>query len=254
MDPAYYYGNYQDIPSSPDIPLQSISTLTMNYQYSSPENQVQVAVDAVLVNPDNWQKAVSVIPKESEPGNFTISFPIDVNSFQTMATQIEKEMGTNFTSHNINVIVTVYGEDNTLFIHTLTINMPQTYIVIGNTLVQTQGESTGIFSYSLALADNPLYGTTTISSPAITMDTAPVVLGPSDTAFTKLIDSMDCTYTYNITSDQTLQPTETVTIDAILANPGVWAKTFVLVPTTQETGNFTLNFPLEMSQYVSFLK
>ena len=83
---VYYFQdgtNQPTIPSSPNIPLQDISSLTMTYQYSSPETQVQVEVDAVLVSPENWQKAVTLVPQETEKGDFSISFPIDLNSLKT---------------------------------------------------------------------------------------------------------------------------------------------------------------------------
>jgi hypothetical protein len=42
-------------------------------------------------------------------------------------------------------------------------------------------------------------------------------------------------------------------VDAILENPGVWSQTFVLVPVTQENGNFTLNFPVDLTQYTNLV-
>ena len=46
---------------------------------------------------------------------------------------------------------------------------------------------------------------------------------------------------------------ETVSVDAILENPGLWSQTFVLVPATQENGNFTLSFPVDLDQYNTLL-
>ena len=139
-----------------------------------------------------------------------------------------------------------------VFTHTLTLTTSQSFLVIGNNLIQTQRDSVGIFSYSVALATNPLFGST-IDSPALTGNTAPVVLGPNDTIFTQLINSLDFTYIYGVTSDHTMQPAETVTVDAILENPGLWSQTFVLVPATQENGNFTLSFPVDLTQYTNLL-
>jgi hypothetical protein len=124
--------------------------------------------------------------------------------------------------------------------------------VIGNSLVQTQHGSTGIYSYDVKLTDNTLFGATIINSPPVSIP-KPMVLGSGDTIFTRLIDSMNFTYQYSITSDQPLQPAETVVVNAILANPGKWSKTFVLVPATQENGNFILNFPLDLTQYTAFI-
>ena len=258
IKPSNFYGtNQQAIPSSPNIPMQFIDSLAMGYQYSSPDDQVQVEIDAVVEEPSNWQKTVNIVPREAEKGNFTISFPIDLKAYQTLAATIDKELlgagpqqyGT--PSLNVNVIATVYGKDAT-FTQTLLITMNQTYMVIGNNLFQTQSGSTGIFSYDVKLTDNSIFGATTISSPQISIPT-PIVLGSTETIFTRLIDSLNFTYQYSVTSDQTIQPTETVVVNAILANPGKWSKTFVLVPTTQETGNFTLNFPVDLTQYLAVI-
>jgi hypothetical protein len=220
----------------------------MNYQYSSPDAQVQVEIDAVIQNGNVWQKTVSIVPEESEPGNFAINFPVDVNALQTTINTIQKDLGLGTDiSPYINIVATV-DDGNMVFTHTLALTLSQTFLVIGNNLVQTQQDSVGIFSYSVALASNPLFGST-ISSPQLTGNTAPVVLGPSDTIFTQLINSMDFTYAYDVTSDHTMQPAETVTVHALLENPGVWSQTFVLVPSTQENGNFTLNFPVDLTQY-----
>jgi hypothetical protein len=255
IKPSNFYGtNQQAIPSSPNIPMQFIDSLTMGYQYSSPDDQVQVEIDAVVEEPNNWQKMVTIVPKETEKGNFTISFPIDLKSFQTLAATIDKELGaTGFgtPSLNVNVIATVYGKDAT-FTQTLAISVGQIYLVIGNNLLQTQSGSTGIYSYSVALSDNTLFGATTISSPQISTPT-PIVLGSTDTIFTRLLDNLNFTYQYNVTADQPLQPTETVVVNATLANPGKWSKTFALVPTTQENGNFALNFPLDLTQYLAVI-
>ena len=250
MAPSDFYGtNQPTIPSSPNIPLQDISSLTMTYQYSSPETQVQVEVDAVLVSPENWQKAVTLVPQETEKGDFSISFPIDLNSLKTTTQTIEKELGDiGYSPVNINVVATITSAD-AVFTHILAITQDQTFMMMGNTLLQTQGESTGIFSYSVALTDNTLYGATTISSPSVTIN-PPLVLGTADTVLINLVNSMDFTYTYDTTSDPPLsQPVETVVVNATLADPGQWSKTFILVPSTQENGNFTLNFPVDLPQY-----
>ncbi len=37
-------------------------------------------------------------------------------------------------------------------------------------------------------------------------------------------------------------------VEAVLENPGIWQKTLLLAPDTTVSGNFTLNFSLDMSQ------
>jgi len=125
-------------------------------------------------------------------------------------------------------------------------------MVIDKNLLQTQNGLTGIYGYSVTLTDNTLFGATTISSPQVSVP-PPLVLGSKDTIFTRLIDNMNFTYQYGVTSDRSIQPSETVVVNAILANPGKWSKTFALVPSATKVGNFTLTFPLDVAQYISFL-
>jgi len=229
----------------------------MSYKYTSPTDKVQVEVDAVVGESDNWQKTLVIVPKQAQNGNFSISFPIDLKSIQALAATIDKELLAEGQqtfgnpSLNIDVNVIVYDKNST-FTHTLTVDLGQTYMVIGKNLLQTQNGLTGIYGYSVALADNTLFGAITISSPQVSVP-VPLVLGSKDTIFTRLIDSMNFTYQYGVTADRSLQPSETVVVNAILANPGKWSKTFALVPSATKAGNFTLTFPLDIAQYVTFL-
>ena len=166
------------------------------------------------------KKQFQSCPKNQSPVTFNINFPVDINALQTTIDSIQKSLGLSATeiSPYINIVATI-DDGDMVFTHTLTLTTSQTFLVIGNNLIQTQQGSVGIFSYSVALATNPLFGST-ISSPPLTVNTAPVVLGPNDTIFSQLINSLDFTYTYGVTSDHTMQPSETVSVDAILENPG----------------------------------
>lgn len=66
---------------------------------------------------------------------------------------------------------------------------------------------------------------------------------------------MDIVFSYKFKSDKPLsQIAEEVEIKAILENPGSWSKTFVLVPRTSQSGDFTVNFTLDMNQMSEVLK
>ncbi len=250
VEPAYFYGTYQDIPASLQLPLSYIESLEMNYEYRAPDaGQVEVEINAVLENPNNWQKVVTLAPKQATAGGFSVPFPVDLKYLQGLADIIDKEWGSGSSSHNINIIATVYGKD-TVFTQTLPVKMTRTSIVIDNSLVKTQRETIGVYSYRIKLSENTIYGATTISSPPVTVNLTPTVVGPGSTVFTRLIDSLNFTYEYNITADRPLQQVETkVWVDAVLENPEKWSKTLVLVPVTKESGNFTISFPLDLAKY-----
>jgi len=58
---------------------------------------------------------------------------------------------------------------------------------------------------------------------------------------------MDTTYYYDFRASRPLTDLhEEVTITATLDNPEFWSKTFVLVPSTQETGDFRVDFPVDI--------
>jgi len=65
---------------------------------------------------------------------------------------------------------------------------------------------------------------------------------------------MEVTFSYSFESDRSVsQVAEEVEINAILVNPGVWSKTFVLVPLTKKRGNFTVTFPLDNEDFNHFI-
>jgi hypothetical protein len=93
MEPSDFYGNnLPTIQSSPNIPVQDISSLTMTYQYTSSDSQVQVEIDAVLVEPNNWQKTVVIVPQETEKGNFSINW-VSRSKKATLSEQIGRPFG-----------------------------------------------------------------------------------------------------------------------------------------------------------------
>ena len=99
MEPSDFYGNnLPTIQSSPNIPVQDISSLTMTYQYTSSDSQVQVEIDAVLVEPNNWQKTVVIVPQETEKGNFSINW-VSRSKKATLSEQIGRPFGAKSATH-----------------------------------------------------------------------------------------------------------------------------------------------------------
>ena len=71
--------------------------------------------------------------------------------------------------------------------------------------------------------------------------------------FQKIIESIDLVFSYKFVPDQTITiESSDIQINAVLANPGKWQKEIILVPrTAQNPGEFTFQFPLDMSQITS---
>ena len=76
--------------------------------------------------------------------------------------------------------------------------------------------------------------------------------GPAP-ATTATVSEFPETVVGNIAFSYTFQPpaagaSGTARVEAVLENPGIWQKTLVLVPDTATSGNFTLNFSLNIPQ------
>ena len=108
--------------------------------------------------------------------------------------------------------------------------------------------------------DSPFGGMTLKPPPPPTLpaSTAPPSLktvGPGETLFTKLTDKLEITFAYKFESDKPVsQLAEEVEIRAVIENPELWSKTFVLVPHTSKSGDFTVTFTLDINQMLEILQ
>jgi len=74
--------------------------------------------------------------------------------------------------------------------------------------------------------------------------------GGTEVFYTNLIESMDVEFSYNfVPQEPVTQISHEVEISAVLENEGYWRYEDNLVPKTERTGNFTLIFPLEATQF-----
>jgi len=74
--------------------------------------------------------------------------------------------------------------------------------------------------------------------------------GETEVFFTHLIESMDVEFSYKfIPQEPVTQVSHEVEISAVLQSQGFWRYEENLVPKTKRTGNFTLRFPLEATQF-----
>lgn len=70
---------------------------------------------------------------------------------------------------------------------------------------------------------------------------------PGQICFTELIDDITVSFAYEFAPDGPVNATTSeAEIVAIVANPDLWEKELVLVPTTVKEGDFTIHFPLDL--------
>jgi hypothetical protein len=121
---------------------------------------------------------------------------------------------------------------------------------------------TGNFSYTIWLDEDKtaLYGVGVSElSPEPYWPPLVISRSPGEVYFPRLIDIMKSSFSYSFICDQPVTDlVEEVEVTAILkypeieAIPGypeVWQKTFTLVPETQESGGFVLEFPVDINYF-----
>jgi len=114
------------------------------------EQSQEVEVTAVIENPENWSKSLVVVPKTNEVGSFTISFPIDINYFETVIDAIEQETGVRGSSYNIvikadihTVAHTSLGTINEIYTQTLSVKLGANTLTFGKELSRSKSGSIG---------------------------------------------------------------------------------------------------------------
>ncbi len=74
---------------------------------------------------------------------------------------------------------------------------------------------------------------------------------PNPIYFSKIIESIEVSYSYKFLSEETVsRVTEQVEISAVVTSPGMWEKEITLVPLTEKTGDFSISFPLNPSDFL----
>lgn len=91
----------------------------------------------------------------------------------------------------------------------------------------------GQFNYTIFLKPSDLYGPAPVT-------TATVAEFPE-----AVVGNIDFSYNFQPSAADV---SGTARVEAVLENPGIWQKTLVLVPDTATSGNFTLNFSLNIPQ------
>lgn len=272
---AYLYGDIsletsaslqvpQNPASTPKYPIELTDRFNMTFAYRLlPDKPVkgiseQVEVKATLQKLGADAEEIILVPTTNQTGDFSASFSVN-------ASQIASSTATTITAFVYATIRTDTTPIFESFRQSLTIRPNGPLFEVDKSLTASQQasfgglnyEQTGSFDYSVLFKPTSPFGAITLK-PAIPPEPPPPApsaktLGPEEMIYSKLFDGMDVTFSYNFGADQTVsQITEVVEINAILENPGVWRKTFVLVPLTQKSGDFKVTFPLSTDNFSYF--
>lgn len=257
-------------PSTPKYLSEIIDTFDMTFTYrlvpDKPVTKIseQVEVKAVLNKPEVGPEEVILVPTTDLTGDFTVSFSMDASELASSAT----------TTIKANVYTTVETDTGPMFesfSQSLAIQSRGPLLEVSRDLTNTQQasfgelsyEQSGEFDYSVRLKSDSPWGAITLRPPSPEPLEPPpeppvlpsaTTLGSGEAIPHQLFDRMEVTFSYSFESDRSVsQVAEEVEINAILENPGVWSKTFVLVPLTNKSGDFTVTFPLDNGDFSHFI-
>jgi len=93
--------------------LRIVDSIEGKYSYSltsdPPVQQAthKVRIIATLSHPDNWSKAIELVPETSKTRTFTITYPVDTVQLLELAKVIEEQIGIQASSYNLAIQATV---------------------------------------------------------------------------------------------------------------------------------------------------
>jgi len=269
LKPSHLFGPEPTEPPEPPPNTQYPTALIedeidMSFRYETDSALLQevkqgVKIEAVLKNGDLWQKVLELVPVTDKTGGFKIEFVLDMDEIDELFDTIDGEVGVSTRTRQITIVATVgLGEklESETLIQSLPIILSPSVLEIGGELVKEVPDDAGgiaargTFDYTLYLEENSLYKTDTLKPPEYTpyVTPEPKTLGVGPVIPYGLVDRMDISYYYSFQASRPVEiMTEEITITATLESPDIWSKTFVLVPSTRQTGDFRLDFPVDIA-------
>jgi len=228
-----------------------------------------ISVQAILQNPGIWQKTFALVSPVVNSGKNTLSFSVSLDQLKQQFDAIDKETGLTTSPRSVIIQATVSsGTDS--FVQSLPLILDLDVLQVGGNLQQQQDSGTGSFDYVVNLKPNSIFDTNTLKPPVVletatlpsfelsgkppmTTTSLPSVLESGQTAFINLIDKMDVNFGYLFQANKPVENLKT-TVDmvATLAVPQSWSKDFTLL-NTEKSGDFSLNFPIDLSSYMQLL-
>jgi len=264
-----------EVETTPRYFMKIIDSIDVHYSYQfltgEPVTDVteEVEISAIVSSPGVWQTEVILVPKTEQVGAFTISFPLERSTFSDLAANITAELGVGTTSPDVVLKASVHTTARTKA-GTISDNFIQTYRVkLTSTILEWDSQPVlsemryakglryvhhGNFGYTIQLKDNILFGPVTMVS-EILPPGDPVALEPSESYDSETIDRIEGTFSYKVESSEGLsQVINEVEVTAMGGKAEGWHETFVLVPRRQETGDFSVTFPLDVPLFYAIIK
>jgi len=252
----------------PKYPLEHVSKLDMSFSYSfiAGADQVrsasaEVEIGAVFEIPASGREEVLLIPATGAKGDFTVYFTLNPEDLALATrTMITADVYTTVTLADGTPMFESYRQ-----VMTISSNGPLIEMTgpMSNSIEASFGrmdfEQKGDFGYVVQLKPGSPFGVASVGPPSAALPPAPPIPlssttpGPGDPLFYTLLEGIDFTFSYGLAGDRGVgQVQEEVEVIAILENPGVWRKEFVLVPLSEKHGGFAVNFSLDNEDFRLF--
>jgi hypothetical protein len=250
--------------------------LAFSYKFDSSEPVASITNDVVVTiiaeNLGMWQKEIPILKETHEGQEFRVNFPLQLESLEKVMNDIEAEIGVSGYQEQFIIKATVHTTAKTAmgatieddFSHEITADI-QAYIL------KLQGifkhSDTGIkdsigysengwFDYEVYLKPNKLYETNVLRSEGSAVveppspSSTPQVLGPGLVYFPNIVDNITASFSYQFRSDKEVTNlVEEVEVTAVLKYPGMWSKSLTLVPKTSKSGQFVVDFPVDIKAF-----
>jgi len=252
-----------------------IRDVQLSFRYKFDSSQLladvsnQVVVSIIAENPGVWWKEMTQLEETHVGTEFTVSFPLNLSQLDKVVNDIEEDIGIISSTRNFIIRAVVHTTAETAlgqtiedeFSYELTAVLTAKKLELkggleGSKVGYVEGiryEGNGRFDYEVSLKPNKLYDTTVLKSEVIPGAEAPApvqTLGPGLLYFPKIIDKIAASFSYRFLCDSPISgQSQKVQVTAIVENPANWSRSLVLVPETNEVGNFTISFPIDIEYF-----
>ena len=234
----------------------------------------KVVVSAIVENPGMWQKEIPILEETHGGQEIRVDFPLSLASLEKVVADIEEEIGVRGYQNQFIIRAAVHTTAATAlgqiveddFSHQITVTIQAYTLKLEGSLKRSDTGSKddisysqeGWFDYEVYLKPNKLYETDVLRSEAPPAAESPPAeespsltpLGPGLTYFRNIVDNIMASFSYEFASDPPV-PTlvEEVEVTAVLEYPGMWSKSFTLVPKTSKSGPFVVDFPVDIKMF-----
>ncbi len=260
--------------SSARYPAQIVDKLNFTYKFNSTSTASALAtVDVIMENQGVWQKTTRLVHPTVTSGELALLFEVDIDDILRQFEDIDTQTGLTTSPRMVTIRATVDG--SRLFVQEIPLTIERGILEVPDNLTLENTAGTGHLTYEVVLLENPIYAESILrpqaSSPvppapsgldfsinskpdSLSGDTSQITIQPGQGIFTRLIDRMEASFSFDFESNKPVENLKTeADIVAVIEAAGIWSRTFPLLH-LQESDNFTVDVPLDMAGYIELME